>query len=245
MIEINLIPDVKQEFLSAQRMRNTVISVSIIVCLALAGVVVLLSMIVGGQIVKNALDDRTIKAENEKLQSVEDLNNTVTIQNQLSKIGGMHEEKKINSRVFDILTVVNPSAPNDVRISNLQLDPTEQTLLIEGSAINGYTAVEVFKKTLLNTYLEYTDQGEVVKEPLTQAVNVSETSYAEDSDGRKVLRFVLSFNYPDQLFARSIENAKIVSSNSEINVTDSFIRVPESLFSERPADLNENEGGNQ
>lgn len=241
MIEINLIPDVKQEFLRAQRMRNSVVSIAIIACLGAAGLVVLLSTIVGGQLIKSALDDRTIASENETLQSVEDLNNTVTLQNQLSKLSSMHEEKQVNSRLFDILTAVNPPAPNNVRISSVQLDPEMKTLMIDGSAVNGYAAVEVFKKTILNTSLQYTEEGEVIKVPLTEMVNISETNYAEDADGRKVLRFILSFTYPDELFSRSIENAKIVSPTTEINVTDSFIRVPDSLFSARPADLNEGE----
>ena len=32
MIQINLIPDVKQEFIRAQKMRNTVITFAILIC---------------------------------------------------------------------------------------------------------------------------------------------------------------------------------------------------------------------
>lgn len=241
MIEINLVPDVKQEFLRAQRTKNSIISIAILVGIGAIGVIVLLFSIVGGQMVKSALDDRTIASENDTLQDVEDLNNTVTIQNQLAQLAGMHDEKKINSRVFDVLSAINPPAPNDVRVSNLQLDPELKVLTIEGSAVNGYAAVEVLKKTILNTNLEYADEGEAVKEPLAAQVEVSETSYGEDAEGRKVLRFILSFEYPEQLLSRTIENARIVSPTTEINVTDSFIRVPESLFSQRPADLSEGE----
>lgn len=42
MIEINLIPDVKQELLKAQRTRSMVVSIAIISSIAAASVVVLL-----------------------------------------------------------------------------------------------------------------------------------------------------------------------------------------------------------
>lgn len=236
MIEINLVPDVKQEFLRAQRTRNTVISIAIIVGIAAVAAIVLISVIVGGQLALSSLNDRTIATENRKLQSVEDLNETVTLQNQLKQLATMHDQNTINSRIFDILTAINPPAPNDVTVSNFQLDPENNAVSIEGSAVNGYAAVEVFKKTILNTEFSYSDGGERVKDPLADTVNVSETSYGEDSEGRKVLRFVVSFTYPENLLSRTITDAKIVSPTSEINVTDSFIRVPNSLFAERPAD---------
>ena len=239
MIEINLVPDVKQEFIRAQRQRNTVISGAIIAMLASGGLIVLCAVLVGGQAVTGALYDKSISDENARLQSTEDLTNTVTIQNQLSKLGEMHGDKSIDSRVFDILSTVNPPVPNRVAISNLQLDPKDQVLTIEGSAVNGYEAVEVLKKTILNTNLEYTDDGEAIIEPLAEEVQVGETSYGEDSNGRKVLRFTITFEYNDQLFARDIQNAKIVSPNTNINVTDSFVRVPDSLFADRPSDIEE------
>ena len=110
MIEINLVPDVKQEFLRAQRTRNTVISIAIVVGIAAVAAIVLISVIVGGQLALSALNDRTIASENRKLQSVEDLNETVTLQNQLKQLATMHDQNTINSRIFDILTAVNPPA---------------------------------------------------------------------------------------------------------------------------------------
>ncbi len=239
MIEINLVPDVKQEFLKAQRLRNTVISIAIMVGIASIAMVILLTVAVLGQKGFEWRANQNIESENAKLQAVEDLDNTVTIQNQLKVLAGMHDEKRINSRIFDLITIVNPPAPNDVTISNLVLDPELRVLTIQGSAVNGYASVEVFKKTILNTDLEYVDGGELVKEPLSKTVNVSETSYGEDAEGRKVLRFELSFEYPEQLLSRTVENARIVSPTNAINVTDSFIRVPESLFAERPNDFEE------
>ena len=142
MIEINLVPDVKQEFLRAQRTRNLVISIATLVGIGVVGIVVVLAVIVGGQAALGAINDNTIKSQNEKLQQVKDLDNTVTLQNQLTVLQSMHEQKQINSRVFDMLSTINPPAPNDVTISNLVLDPAAKVLSIEGSAVNGYAAAQ-------------------------------------------------------------------------------------------------------
>ena len=74
MIEINLVPDVKQELLRAQRTRTAVITISIISGLAAIGIVVLLLVYVFGvQAVRSGLADNAIKEQSEKLASVEDL----------------------------------------------------------------------------------------------------------------------------------------------------------------------------
>lgn len=51
MIEINLIPDVKQEFLRAQRMRNAAVSFSIMIGIIAAGIVGFLALLLGAQLV--------------------------------------------------------------------------------------------------------------------------------------------------------------------------------------------------
>ena len=82
MIEINLIPDVKQELLKAQRIRNVVISSSILVSIIAAGVVVLLLVYMFGvQSVRNSLLDSQIKDKYATLSKVDDLSKIITIQN--------------------------------------------------------------------------------------------------------------------------------------------------------------------
>ena len=87
MIEINLIPDVKQELLRAQAQRNIVISASIVLAIAAGAVVVLVALYVfGGQ--KLLMDNANKKIDKEyaTLSSVEDLDRLLTIQNQLKKV---------------------------------------------------------------------------------------------------------------------------------------------------------------
>jgi hypothetical protein len=119
MIEINLVPDVKQELLRAQRVRTGVISLSITVGIIAIGCVVLLAVwVFGVQTVRSLATDGMIKDRSQKLAKVEDVNNTLTIQNQLAQLQAMHDDKKIDSRVFDLLQAINPPAPNDVSVTS-------------------------------------------------------------------------------------------------------------------------------
>ncbi len=240
MIEINLIPDVKQELLRAQRVRSTVVSLAILVGLFAIGLVILLGLwVFGVQTARGALSDKTIKVENAKLIAVQDLSRTLTIQNQLDKLPALHESKHINSRIFDVLTTINPPLPNDVAISKVVLDTTEKTVSIEAQAIGGYTALEVFKKTIAATKFQLTNaEGEKII-PLATSISDGDRSYGEDANGQKVLRFALVFGYSDELVAPYLQGAKIVAPG-KTNVTDSYVGVPNSLFSPK---ANDTEGG--
>lgn len=239
MIEINLVPDVKQELLNAQRVRTSVISLSIVVGLATVGVVVVLAIWVFViQAARGALADGAIKDESAKLANVEDISNTLTIQNQLSKLSSMHDNKSIDSRVFDILTTINPPAPNTVAITNLTLDSEEKTITIEAQGA-GYPSLEVFKKTIEATKFQFTKDGQTQTVPLASQIDdSSDRSYGEDAAGAKVLRFTLSFVYPDELFSPLSANAAIIAP-TRTNVTDSLLGVPTSLFTAKASDSEE------
>jgi hypothetical protein len=236
MIEINLVPDVKQELIKAQRVRASVVSISILVGMVAVGVVVVLAIwVFAVQTARSVLSDGTIKSESEKLAKVQDVSNTLTIQNQLSKLTAMHNEKSIDSRAFDVLATINPPAPNTVSITNLSLDSGEKTITIEAQAVNGYPALDVFKKTINATTFQYTQDGEKQSVALASNMSDSDRSYGEDASGAKVLRFTLSFTYPDELFAKTAQNATIVAPTRS-NATDSFLGVPQSLFSQKASD---------
>jgi hypothetical protein len=239
MIEINLVPDVKQELINAQRVRTSVISLSILVGMAAIAVVIVLAVwVFGVQAARGALSDDTIKKESQKLSQVADISNMLTIQNQLSKLPEMHDSKSIDSRIFDVLATINPPAPNNVMINNLSLDSSSKTIKIEAHATNRYNALEVFKKTISATTFEYVKDGKKQSVPLASQMSHSDVSYGDDASGGVVLRFAISFVYPDELFARTAENATIVAP-TRTNVTDSFLGVPNSLFTPKANDAQE------
>lgn len=231
MIEINLIPDVKLELLKTRRQQTMVISISTIVAIVSIGVVVLMAVyafaiqgvaegVIGGQI-----DDRY-----KKLTQVKDLSKTLTLQSQLDKLSSVQEDKNVTSRLFDIMSVTIPTDKNAVKITRLSLNSEENTIEVEAQAANGYEAMEVFKKTLAQTKLHFNRDKEAAK-PVNIATSISEGErhYGQDSSGGQILRFNLSFTYPDELFDPTIEDGKVVAPNQQ-RATDSTQGIPESLF---------------
>ena len=241
MIEINLIPDVKQELIHARMVRSAVVSISIIATIAALAVVAVISIYVFGvQSVRSGLADDQIKKGTAQLASVEDLSKMLTIQNQLTKMTDFNDEKKIDSRIFTVLQAIIPPAPNAVQVSNLTIDATAGTISFDGQTPT-YPSLETFKKTIAAANIRYKDeQGTQTDLPLASSLGVSNVSYGEDADGAKVLRFTVSFVYAPELFSPKLTDPTIVLINGG-NVTDSFLGIPKSLFADRATDT---EGAN-
>lgn len=233
MIEINLVPDVKQELIKAQRIRTAVISLSIFIGAGFVAAVVLVSIYVfGAQTLRQVLSDNAIKSESDKLAQVSDLPNILTIQNQLNTISKIHDSTQINSRLLDVIaTVVVDSGDNPVTISNFSIDTQTKMITIEAQTKKGYRALEAFKKTIGATRFVYQDKdsGQSQTVALTDHVNDGDRNYSQNDDGSVVLDFSINFIYPDQLFSRTAINAKIVGPKTT-NATDSKLQVPSSIF---------------
>jgi hypothetical protein len=242
MIEVNLIPDVKQELIRARRTRSTVVSISILAMIASGVVVALLAVYVfAGQGVRGIVADNSIKSKFSDLSKTEDLSNMLTVQNQLTKISETHTDKAISSRLFDVLSVIIPAPPNEVSLTSSQVNTEEGTLTIEGQSPTGFLAYEAFKKTIAATELNYYEEGntKVIKTPLASDIIDGERSYGEDQDGRRVLRFSISFTYSDALFSPGSKKM-VIQGPTRRNATDSFIAIPDSLFTV-PANDEENQ----
>ncbi len=239
MIEINLIPDVKQELLKAQRQRAVVISGSITVgIIALAAVALLLVYIFGAQTVRGALLDQGITDQNKELSQVQGLSEMLTLQNQITVINQQADARVINSRMFEFLDAVVPQEPNQVRFSNVNVNAETKTISLEGQTLR-YESMEIFKKTLQRSVVLYKDGDQELEAPAVSDISIGEVSYGEDTAGQRVVRFKVSFVYAEELFSsKNSFVAVVVKSDSGTNVTDSRLGVKD-LFAEKAKDSEE------
>jgi hypothetical protein len=109
MIQFNLLPDVKQEYVKARRMKRLVMLASLAV--SGAAIFLLLLMITTVDVVqKKSLHDlnNDIAKYSKQLKSTPDLDKILTVQNQLNTLTGLHDKKVVTSRVFRYIAQVTP-----------------------------------------------------------------------------------------------------------------------------------------
>ena len=163
--EINLVPDVKGEMLKALKLRNLTYFVCILVAIASVSVVVVLALIAGGQ--QLALDSKgsTLAVLSDKLNSYGDLNDFLTIKNQVDNIDALSNNKKVLSRTFNILSAIIPTGADTITISELNVDllGSQPKLSFDAQANAGeepyidYSVLDSFKKSMQFMYYDYGD----------------------------------------------------------------------------------------
>lgn len=227
MIELNLLPDVKREFVQAQRTRRKMIALMILISIIAAGLVVALAIYVYGvQLARNAILDGNIENNATTLSEIEDIDNYLTIQNQLSVLPELHEEKHEFDRLLDFLPMLNPAPPNNIRISQLSVDAAEGTISLNAQA-RDYQAVTVFENTLENAELvfERNDTDAEERALFAETIEMSEVGLGEDASGNRIVTFTATVYYNPETFSRSISSVRLAI--PERTTTQSAQGVPQ------------------
>lgn len=161
MAEINLVPDIKAKMLKTQKMRNLVIFICVIVVLASGGVLLILGGIKGGQDIKMKTQDDALNALSEKAMSYGNLSEFLTIQDQLGKIADISSEKKVLSRIFDVMEVLLYKGQDSITLSSLKIDLDKSTISFDAQADAltdpkiDYRVLEAFKKAASQVTYDY------------------------------------------------------------------------------------------
>lgn len=159
--EISLVPEVKYEMIRMQKVRNLVLSVSIIVVAASLGVVAILGSVKAGQDITMSNQDNDLNRLSEQLTSDVQLTNVLTVQDQLNKISDIEDNKRVLSRVFSLLSVLLPTGEDRISLSELNVNLDETTLSFEAQADAGreplidYRVLESFKKSVALMKYDY------------------------------------------------------------------------------------------
>ena len=154
MIQFNLLPDVKQQYIRTQRLKRLVIGVS---CLASAGALVIFLILVSTVylVQKKSISDlsRDIKTSSTQLESKPNIADILTVQEQLNSLSALNAQKPAVSRLFGYLSQLTPTTAT---ISDLQADFTQHTMTINGNAPS-LDAVNTFVDSL--KFTSYTAAG--------------------------------------------------------------------------------------
>lgn len=165
--EINLVPDIKDEMIKTLKLRNLIFFICIVVVASSLGAILIFGSIAGGQ--QAVVDGKsgTINNLTDKIKSYNDLTDFLTIKDQLGNIAEISDNKKVLSRIFNILPAIIPANGDKIEISSLNIDlstsSTTMSLEAQVDALTppyiDYNVLDGFKKSM--PYLRY-DYGRYV-----------------------------------------------------------------------------------
>lgn len=225
MIQLNLLPDVKMEYIKAQRTRNMVLSSAIIIALGSVALLVLL-LIVGGLQKKHINDlSKDIKSNTANLQKKQDINKILTVQNQLQSLTALHKAKPSAANLFSYL---NSATPVQSSISGFKIDFAQQTMEITGTA-DSLSSVNKHIDTLKFIRFAEEDNNDDKGQPAFS--NVVMSSFALASGGGKdAVSYTITMSYDPAIFDTtkkvqlSIPNT--VTTRAQINSVDGLFIAP-------------------
>ena len=276
MIQINLIPEVKLEYLKVERQHRRVVAGSMVTSIVAVAIVAVLGIFLGGQLVYENILMKNIDKDFAKFkQDNPDGGDLLTLQNQLSTISNLTKQKSKMSNSVKLMSSVSYASGSDVQITGVNVMPGDSIISIEGKSPRGFAGADAFRKTLLSTKICFIDLDDEAKKDdslsfeqicsdakskadkynppkgvevslvdLSDNVVVSDSNYVDDPSRDKIIRFTLEFTYPSEAMTNDHAQVVLMTPDKQINVTDSKLGVPESLFNEssvkNEGDKNEN-----
>lgn len=165
--EINLVPDVKNDMNRTLKLRNLIFFISIVISIFSLIIILIFGSTSGIQ--QAAVDGKngTLKKLSSKLNSYDDLDDFLTIRDQLGNVADLTENRKVLSRTFNILSALLPSGSDTITISelNVKLNTDSPTFQFDAQANAGsepyidYNVLDSFKKSM--QFMKY-DYGSYV-----------------------------------------------------------------------------------
>lgn len=190
MIQFNLLPDIKIEFIKAQRLKRILIVSSVAASIAAVGILLLAAGFSASR--KIHLDNLTkdISRLQSELDGIEDLNRILSVQNQLDTLPALYDGRPAVDRLPEFLTKTTPVG---VGLGGVTVDFSNSTILITGSSetlqlINNY--VDTLKFTTYQT-------DEEGSQPMPAFTNVTVTQIGRSVDGAGI---ELSLTFDPQIF---------------------------------------------
>lgn len=221
MIQFNLLPNVKQEYIKAKRLKHSVIVISLLVAAASLFVFIMMFLTVyvfQKTHLSNLNSD--IEANTQTLKNTPNLNKILTIQNQLNKLPELHDKKPVVTRLTNYLSAITPA---QVNIGEMVADFDEKTIEVKGTS-DTLQNVNKFVDTI--KFTTFKDNGaESETKPFTGVV------LSEFVRNDKETTYTISFSFDEVIFDI---NHNIALTVPKITSTRSETEKPTELFKALP-----------
>jgi len=219
MIQFNLLPDVKLEYIKARNMKRLVILGSAVA--TAVSLTVLVILFVGVNVLqRNHLGNLRgdIERDSKKLQEDPDLQKILTVQNQLHSLDPLHEAKPATERLGGYMSQLTPDA---VSINDLGVDFSTQTMIIKGNS-SQFRFINVFIDTLKFTKFK---EGDESKSAFSNVVLINFTRNDESAEAPAT--YEINVQYDPTIF----DNTKEITLEVPNTVTTrSSLERPSPLF---------------
>lgn len=227
MIQFNLLPDVKLEYIKANRLKRTVTVISIFA--AAAGLLILILLFFAVDVVQkshmNNLNNQ-ISTLTTKLKNIPNLNQVLTVQKEVNAVPSLHAQKPVVTRLSGYISELTPSSAT---ISDLNTNFGTNIVVVTGSA-NSLATVNQFVDTLkLSSYQTSTNVS-----PKNAFSNVILTSFNYASSTGATYTITASFD--PTIFSGSYPTVTLnVPSGSSSNHSSSNTTQSGTLFQPQPS----------
>jgi len=229
MIQFNLLPDIKQQYLKAQRQKHLVVFISSVVVIVSLSVFIIL-LLVAGVWQKKSISDLNgdIKKYNNQLSSTKDLDKILTVQNQLKSLTSLHDKKPAATRLFTYLGQVTPTKAS---ISKFDVNYEDNTVSINGTA-DSLETVNTFVDTL--KFTEYTITDGDGKSPNRKEA-FSKVVLANFGRSDKSTTYTITASFDPIIFSQLSKTELTVPQKT---TTRSATQQPTDLFTQDPTSTN-------
>ena len=234
MIQLNLLPDVKLDYIKAQRTQRLVFSIAFLVT---AASIILLVLILGlDGLQKKHLSDlnNNITAQTNQIKNKPQIGSILTVQNQLESLTALHASKPAASQLFGYLTQVTPT---QVSITSFGIDFTQNTATITGAA-DKFSSVTTYVDNLKAT--TYTTAINSSNSPAFSNVVLSSFGISGGTASTPAANYTITLGFDKTIFDIT-QTIKLTVPQQTITRSD--ISQPPALFTDAPASQTTTGGG--
>jgi hypothetical protein len=222
MIQFNLLPDIKKDYIRAKRTKRIVGAIATITVAGSLGLTGLLfSVVQFGQ--KTHMNNLTVDIDKKEqdIKSIGEIDKILTVQNQLNSLQAIHETKPETSRLFDFFTQLTPA---EAAITSASIDFATSTMKITGGA-NTLSTVNQYVDTL--KFVKYTTPESSETETVVFSSVVTDMNRSKDKITYNITAVfdptifmntkTVILRVPNTVTTRSVLNSPDVNSNGLFN----------------------------